>query len=155
MRGTVAIGVPRLAGVWLLWGFWAAPMLARASSPKPLAQRVEQTIGPDGELALVAWKEELPPVFTRRPVDFGFVTPWHEQLASAIRWQEQAPRTRWVLILSDVMAPCVNRDASIDAGITSGRDWRLYRLDAVAAACRGGAVPEGAVEDWGGIDRRR
>jgi 4-amino-4-deoxy-L-arabinose transferase-like glycosyltransferase len=144
-----------LAGVWLLWGLWAAPLLARASSPKPLAQRVEQTIGPDAELALVAWKEELPPAFTRKLVDFGFVTPWHQQLADAIRWQEQAPRTRWVLILSDVMAPCIKPDATIDAGITSGRDWRLYRLDAVAPDCRGGKVPVGAVEDWGGIDRSR
>ncbi|WNL44602.1 glycosyltransferase family 39 protein [Dyella sp. BiH032] len=155
LRRAGAALLASLAGLWLLWGLWAAPMLARASSPKPLAQRVEQWVGPDGELALVAWKEELPPVFTRRPVDFGFVTPWHQQLANAIRWQEQAPRTRWVLILSDVMAPCVDRDASIDAGVTSGRNWRLYRLDAVAAACRGGVVPEGAVEDWGGVDRRR
>jgi 4-amino-4-deoxy-L-arabinose transferase-like glycosyltransferase len=144
-----------LAGVWLLWSLWAAPMLAEASSPKPLARRVEQLIGPDAELALVAWKEELPPAFGRKLVDFGFATPWHQQLANAIRWQEQAPQTRWVLILGDVMAPCVNRDASIDVGITSGRDWRLYRLDAVAANCRGGMVPVGAVDDWGGIDSRR
>ncbi len=155
LRRAGAALLASLAGVWLLWSFWAAPMLAKASSPQPLAQRVEQRIGPDAELALVAWKEELPPVFTRKLVDFGFVTPWHEQLASAIRWQEQAPQTRWVLILSDVMAPCVDRNATIDAGVTSGRDWRLYRLDAVAPACRGGAVPAGAVDDWGGIDRRR
>jgi len=153
-RAGIAL-IAALAGVWLLWGLWAAPMLARASSPRPLAQRVERLIGPDAELALVAWKEELPPVFTRQPVDFGFTVPWHQQLADAIRWQEQAPGTRWVLILSDVMAPCVERDASIDAGITSGRDWRLYRLDAVAPACRGGVVPAGAADDWGGIDSRR
>ncbi|WP_130617363.1 ArnT family glycosyltransferase [Dyella amyloliquefaciens] len=142
-----------LAGLWLAWGLWVAPLLAHASSQAPLVQRVEQTIGPDAELALVGWKEELPLAFQRKVTDFGFVTPWHEQLADAIRWQQQAPSHRWVLILSDVMAPCIDKASTIDMGITSGRDWRLYRLDAVAPACRGGVVPVGEVEDWGGIDK--
>ncbi|RAO74776.1 ArnT family glycosyltransferase [Dyella jiangningensis] len=144
-----------LAGLWLAWGLWVAPLLARASSQAPLVQRVEQTIGPDAELALVAWKEELPLAFQRKVTDFGFVTPWHEQLAAAIRWQQQSPAHRWVLVLSDVMAPCIDKAATLDMGITSGRDWRLYRLDAVAPSCRGGVVPVGDVEDWGGIDKRR
>ncbi|QNK03798.1 glycosyltransferase family 39 protein [Dyella telluris] len=145
-----------MAGVWLVWGLWVAPLLARASSQAPLVHRVEQTIGPTGQLALVGWKEELLLAFGRkRASDFGFVTPWHQQLADAIRWQEQSPGDRWVLILADIMAPCINKDATLDMGVTSGRDWRLYRLDAVAPACRGGVVPAGDVDDWGGIDRRR
>lgn len=144
-----------MAGVWLIWGLGMAPLLARASSPASLAQRVEQTIGPHAELALVAWKEELPLAFARPLTDFGFVVPWHEQLASAIRWQAKSPSDRWVLVLADVMAPCIIPSASVDMGITSGRDWRLFRSDAVAPACRDGQVPVGAIEDWGGIDSRR
>ncbi|WP_082120954.1 ArnT family glycosyltransferase [Dyella japonica] len=144
-----------MAGVWLIWGLGMAPLLARASSPATLAARVEQTIGPHAELALVAWKEELPLAFTRPLTDFGFVVPWHQQLASAIRWQAQAPSQRWVLVLADVMEPCIIRSASVDMGVTSGRDWRLFRSDAVAPACRQGQVPTGAVEDWGGIDSHR
>jgi len=155
LRHAGAALLASLAGLWLVWGLWVAPLLARASSQAPLVQRVEQAIGPDAELALVAWKEELPLAFQRKVTDFGFVTPWHEQLAAAIRWQEQKPAQRWVLILSDVMAPCIDKAATLDMGITSGRDWRLYRLDAVAPACRGGVVPVGDVEDWGGIDKRR
>ncbi|WP_267220697.1 ArnT family glycosyltransferase [Dyella silvae] len=144
-----------LAGVWLIWGLGIAPMLARASSPAALAARVEQTIGPQAELALVAWKEELPPVFTRKLTDFGFVTPWHTQLSDAILWQKEAPEQRWVLVLADVTPPCIDPAATKDMGVTSGRDWRLYRFDAVAPACRDGHVPTGGVEDWGGIDIRR
>jgi hypothetical protein len=155
LRRAGAALLASLAGLWLVWGLWVAPLLARASSQAPLVQRVEQAIGPDAELALVAWKEELPLAFQRQVTDFGFVTPWHQQLADAIRWQEQAPAHRWVLVLSDVMAPCIDQAATLDMGITSGRDWRLYRLDAVAPSCRGGKVPVGDVEDWGGIDRRR
>jgi 4-amino-4-deoxy-L-arabinose transferase-like glycosyltransferase len=144
-----------MAGVWLIWGLGMAPMLARASSPAALASRVEQTIGPQAELALVAWKEELPLAFARPLTDFGFVVPWHQQLSSAIRWQAQAPERRWVLVLADVMGPCIIPSATVDAGITSGRNWRLFRSDAVAPACRQGQVPTGGVEDWGGIDSHR
>lgn len=152
--GAAVLGA--MAGVWLVWGLWVAPLLARASSQAPLVHRVEQVIGPTGQLALVGWKEELLLAFGRkRASDFGFVTPWHEQLADAIRWQEQSPGDRWVLVLADIMAPCIDKDATLDMGVTSGRDWRLYRLDAVAPACRGGVVPPGDVDDWGGIDRRR
>lgn len=144
-----------MAGVWMVWGLWVAPLLARASSQEPLVRRVEQVVGPNAKLALVAWKEELPLAFHRKVADFGFVTPWHEQLADSIRWQEQSPSDRWVLVLSDIMAPCVDPAKTLDMGVTSGRDWRLYRLDAVAPACRGGVVPAGDVDDWGGIDRGR
>lgn len=153
-RAGVAV-LAGMAGVWLIWGLGMAPMLARASSPSTLASRVEQAIGPQAELALVAWKEELPLAFARPLTDFGFVVPWHQQLASAIRWQAQAPERRWVLVLADVMGPCIIASATVDAGITSGRDWRLFRSDAVAPACRQGQVPTGAIEDWGGIDSRR
>jgi 4-amino-4-deoxy-L-arabinose transferase-like glycosyltransferase len=144
-----------MAGVWVIWGLGMAPLLARASSPAAMASRVEQTIGPQAELALVAWKEELPLAFARPLTDFGFVTPWHQQLASAIRWQAQAPSHRWVLVLADVMGTCIDPSATVDAGITSGRDWRLFRSDAVMPSCRQGDVPVGAVEDWGGVDSRR
>lgn len=144
-----------LSGVWIVWSLGCAPLLAKASSPAALVSRVEQTIGPHAELALVAWKEELPLAFARQVTDFGFVTPWHSQLSDAIRWQQQAPASRWVLILADVMAPCIDQAATVDMGVTSGRDWRLFRADAVAPACRDGAVPIGTVEDWGGVDSRR
>lgn len=156
LRRAGAAVLAAMAGVWLGWGLWVAPLLARASSQAPLVQRVEQVVGPGGELALVAWKEELPLAFDGyKLTDFGFVTPWHQQLADSIRWQEQSPGNRWVLILADVMAPCIDKAATLDMGVTSGRDWRLYKLDAVAASCRGGVVPAGDVDDWGGIDRRR
>lgn len=144
-----------LSGVWIVWSLGCAPLLAKASSPAALVARVEQTIGPHAELALVGWKEELPLAFARQVTDFGFVTPWHSQLSDAIRWQQQAPTDRWVLILADVMAPCVDSSATLDMGVTSGRDWRLYRADAIAPACRSGQVPVGAFEDWGGVDSHR
>jgi 4-amino-4-deoxy-L-arabinose transferase-like glycosyltransferase len=154
-RRAAAALLAAFSGVWIVWSLGCAPLLANASSPAALVARVEQTIGPHSELALVAWKEELPLAFQRPITDFGFVTPWHSQLSDAIRWQQQAPADRWVLVLADVMAPCIDPAATMDIGVTSGRDWRLFRADAVAPACRGGIVPVGTVEDWGGVDSRR
>nr|WP_240733940.1 glycosyltransferase family 39 protein [Dyella soli] len=141
-----------LGGMWIAWGVVMAPVLARASSPARLVDRVEQVVGPDS-LALVAWKEEIPLGFDRQLTDFGFVTPWHEQLADAIRWLEQAPQDRWVLVQAAVMSPCVREDMTTDVGVTSGRHWRLFRLDAVRPECHGGEVPTGRAESWGDIDR--
>ena len=154
LRRASAALLAGLSGVWVIWSLGCAPLLAKTGSPAALVARVEQAIGPHAELALVAWKEELPLAFTRKITDFGFVTPWHDQLADAIRWQQQDPANRWALILADVMAPCIDPAATLDMGVTSGRDWRLFRADAVAPACRNGMVPVGAVEDWGGIDSR-
>jgi len=147
-RSTIAM-LTAMTGVWLMWGWGMAPLLARSSSPAALAQRVEKTVGARGELALVAWKEELPLAFSHPLRDFGFVTPWHEQLSAAIRWQASEPTQRWILILADAMGPCIDPAATVDVGVTSGRDWRLFRSDAVRPSCRAGNVPAGTVEAWG------
>ena len=143
-----------LCAIWLSWGLWGAPLLAKDGSPAAVVQRVESVVGPQAALAVVAWKEEIPLAFSgsRRVKDFGFERPWHQQLSRAIVWQRGDPAHRWVLIMADVMAPCVSRADALDMGTTSGRDWQLFRFDAVVSACRSGTVPRGAVEDWGGRD---
>jgi len=103
-------------------------------------------IGADGELALVAWKEQNLLLAAPRATEFGFVTPWHEQLAAAIRWQEGKPESRWVFILADAMAPCIAQDRATYVGHANRREWWLFRADAVAPGCRGGSVPASANE---------
>jgi hypothetical protein len=83
----------------------------------------------------------------RRPAaDFGFVKPWHQQLGAAIRWLEQAPERRWVFVLGEAMAPCVERARATYVGHANRREWWLFRADAVNAQCRNGEVPATAVE---------
>ncbi len=130
-----------LAGLWLLWGFWACPLLNDSSSARSLMRQVGSMIGPQAELGMVAWKEQNL-LFADRPVtDFGFVKPWREQLGAAIRWQEAAPAQRWIFVLANAMAPCIDQRGARYVGHANRREWWLFRADAVVEACRGGAVP--------------
>jgi len=133
--------VAGLAGLWLLWGLWASPLLNDSSSARGLMRQAGAAIGPDAELALVAWKEQNLLLADRKVVEFGFVKPVHLQLGEAIRWQEAKPDARWIFILADAMAPCIDQAKARYVGHANRREWWLFRGDAVAEACRGGNVP--------------
>jgi len=145
-RGVHAL-LAGLAGLWLLWSFWAYPLLNDSSSAAGVMQRAAQAIGPDAQLGVVAWKEQNVLMADRPTVDFGFVRPWYLQLGDAIVWQEAAPETRWVFILADAMAPCIDKSKATYAGHANRREWWLFRLDAVAPQCRGGKVPANATQE--------
>ncbi|HSE11158.1 MAG TPA: glycosyltransferase family 39 protein [Rudaea sp.] len=142
-RGVHAL-LAGVCGMWLLWSFWAYPLLNDSSSAAGVMRKAGSIVGADAELALVAWKEQNLLLADRHAIEFGFVKPWHEQLAAAIRWQEDRPGSRWIFILADAMAPCVAQDKSIYVGHANRREWWLFRADAVAPACRGGNVPASA-----------
>lgn len=136
-RGLVA----GLAGLWLLWGLWASPLLNDSSSARGLMRQAGAMIGADAQLALVGWKEQNLLLADRDVAEFGFVKPAHLQLGEAIRWQEQQPATRWIFILADAMAPCVDQTKARYVGHANRREWWLFRSDAVNESCRGGNVP--------------
>jgi 4-amino-4-deoxy-L-arabinose transferase-like glycosyltransferase len=135
-----------IVGMWLLWSFWAYPVLNDSSSAAGVMRKADALVGAGGELGLVAWKEQNLLMADRHAVEFGFVTPWHEQLAKAIRWQEEQPASRSVFVLGDAMAPCIAPEKSMFVGHANRREWWLFRADAVAPACRGGNVPASANE---------
>jgi len=141
-----------VAGMWLLWSLWAYPLLNDSSSAAGVMRHAAQVIGADAQLGLVAWKEQDLLMADRAAVDFGFVRPWYLQLSDAIRWQEAAPdgvssNQRWVFILGDAMAPCIDKSKATYAGHANRREWWLFRSDAVAAECRGGKVPASASQE--------
>ena len=105
-------------------------------------RRAGQIAGAESQLGLVAWKEQNLLMADRTAIDFGFAKPWNIQLAAAIRWQEQAPEKRWIFILADTMAPCIDPAKATYVGHANRREWWLFLADAVAPACRGGNVPE-------------
>lgn len=135
-----------LTALWVCVGFGLQPALNDASSARGLMRAVGARIGTQGELGLVAWKEQNLLMADRPAADFGFSKPWHEQLAAAIRWQEAAPAQRWILLPEAALDPCVLRSSATDVGKSNRIHWWLFRADAVAEDCRGGKAPDRAQE---------
>lgn len=135
-----------LGGLWVAYSFVAYPVLDRHSSPRQLMADVAARIGPDAELGLVAWREQMVLVAGRPVQTFGFGKqaswgrPWHEQWNDASAWQAAQPGNRWVLSLELAMPDCVDRSQAILAGIANRRRWWLVPAAAVPAGCRAPVV---------------
>ena len=131
-----------LTAFWVCIGFGVQPALNDASSARGLMRAVGARLGAQGELGLVAWKEQNLLMADRPAMDFGFTQPWREQLSAAIRWQQAVPAQRWILLPDTALDPCIARRRAVDVGTSNRIDWWLFRADAVADACRDGKVPD-------------
>lgn len=127
-----AMTLPAVLGVlWLLYGWWGMPMLDSARSSRELMQSVAQQIGPEAQLAVADWKEQLL-LFADRPVtDFGFSRPVDEQMADASTWLRQHP-SGWLLTQREAALKSFAASRVIDLGIRHRRHWVLV-APAVAA----------------------
>ncbi len=150
-RSALGLGVT-LAGIWLLWGFVAYPVLNDSTSAAKIMRNAGEVAGPGAEIGLVGWKEQNLLLADREVSEFGFKKPKSQQLAEAIRWQEAKPETRWVFILDQVLVPCIDRDKAIVVGHANRREWLMFRSDAVMPACRGGVVADAPAEKPGQAD---
>lgn len=123
-----------LTALWLLWGFWACPVLNDSSSSAGVMRRADAIVG-RGEMGMVAWKEQNLLMAGRPVTEFGFLRAWDAQYADAIRWQAQSPATRWVFILDNAMGDCIDRKRAVEVGNANRRAWWLFRSDAVVPGC--------------------
>ena len=126
-----------LGGLWVLFGLLAYPLLNDANSARGVMNRVGERIGPDAELALVAWKEQNLLMADRPATNFGFVMPWPEQLQRGMAWQAEAPQRRWLLVQEPALTHCIERDRAEMIGVANRRRWWLVPAAAVPdPACR-------------------
>ena len=122
-----------LAGLWVLYGVAAYPLLNDSSSARGLMVQAGQRLGPDAELGLVAWKEQNLLMADRPAATFGFVTPWKEQFARGLRWQAQAPQRRWLMVQDAALPACVDRARAEPVGLANRRAWWLVPSNATTA----------------------
>jgi 4-amino-4-deoxy-L-arabinose transferase-like glycosyltransferase len=150
-RRPLAAATVTLAMLWIGVGFGVQPTLNDASSARGLMRAVGERLGAQGELGLVAWKEQNLLMADRPAADFGFSRPWTQQLGAAIRWQRAAPEMRWILLPESALTPCVERARALDLGIANRIHWWLFRADALMPACRDGdvAAPDRGAGDSG------
>ena len=131
VRRALAGVLVTLSATWLAIGFFAYPQLDDSSSARGLMREVGATIGPDAELALVAWKEQNLLQADRPARTFGFRRDDADELRDAIAWQRQAPERRWVLVQGSAMGECIDRTRAVPAGAANRREWWLFKADAV------------------------
>ena len=124
--------------LWMLYGLVLIPALDPYASAS--ARRVGARIGPDAELALVAWREQNLLQADRPVREFGFKRPWAER-HDAGPWLAEAPDKRWLLVLDEAMSPCVDRAKVIDIGMANRNRWQLLPGTACNATPNGPARP--------------
>lgn len=120
---------------WVIWGLVVWPQFNASESTLGLMQRADHTIGPDGEMALVGWREEHMLRALRTPVEFGFTRGFNVQMTDAIAWQRQAPRTRWIFASESALGPCVDRARALNLGRVNRYNWWIFPATAVLADC--------------------
>jgi 4-amino-4-deoxy-L-arabinose transferase-like glycosyltransferase len=126
-----------LAGLWVLYGVAAYPLLNDSSSARGLMAQAGARLGPDKELGLVAWKEQNLLMADRPATTFGFVTPWAEQFRRGVQWQGQKPDRRWLMVQDAALPTCVDRTRAEPIGLANRRAWWLVPAMATTAC----AVP--------------
>ena len=123
------------SALWFTYGVGLAPTLDSDSSARGLMQRAGMEIGPDAQLAMVAWREQNMLQADRPVVDFGFKQPWHQQWSEAGPWLADDPARRWVLVLDKALSPCVDVGRVVDIGQSNRNRWLLVPGDAWKAGC--------------------
>jgi 4-amino-4-deoxy-L-arabinose transferase-like glycosyltransferase len=123
------------SAVWIAYGIGLAPTLDADSSARGVMQRAAQEIGPDAQLAMVAWREQNLLQADRPVMDFGFKQPWHVQWAEAGPWLVQDPARRWVFVLDKALSPCVDATRVVDIGQSNRNRWLLVPGNAWKPGC--------------------
>jgi len=133
--------------LWMLYGLVLIPALDPYASASAVMRRVGARIGPDAELALVAWREQNLLQADRPVREFGFKRPWAEQWHDAGPWLAEAPDKRWLLVLDEAMSPCVDPAKVIDIGIANRNRWQLLPGSAWNPECHAERTGSTADED--------
>jgi 4-amino-4-deoxy-L-arabinose transferase-like glycosyltransferase len=138
-RGVAAL----LAGMglaWIIWPVGTYPLLDANQSARQLMEEADQHVGPDGQLGLVLWREELM-YQARRPVaEFGFARDASDQLRDGRAWQAADPAHRWLLVNEEALDTCVIPANVVSLGVANRTRFALLPAEASKAGCVPGAA---------------
>lgn len=142
-----------LAGLglfWVVWGVGVAPRANHSVTSAELMLAVDRIAGPQGEVGMVAWKEQNLLMSPRPLTDFGFRAPPAVQFERAVVWLNEAPAQRWIFARHDEVHACLDDSRVRLAGYANRWRWSMFQRDAVKPGCRL-PLPQGAApEDEGG-----
>jgi 4-amino-4-deoxy-L-arabinose transferase-like glycosyltransferase len=134
-RGVWAL-LGSLAGLWVVWGVGVSPLLNDSVTSAEVMRRADRIAGPDGEIVLVAWKEQNLLMSPRPLHDFGFRNPRAEQFERAVAWLAEAPHRRWIFARHVGVQACVDAARVTVVGHSNRLQWWMFQADAVKPGCR-------------------
>jgi len=117
-----------LACILLVVSFWINPVMNAPRSGAAFVATIEQRAHADGELGLVAFKEQYLLNMRRPVVHFGHAR-WREaeqEAADAARWLSESA-TRQLVVGEDVRKSCFPDAAATSLGAANGTQWYLVR----------------------------
>jgi len=117
-----------IVGLWMSYGFWAAPMADKAMSTQPMMRAIAQVIAKDAELGLVGMREKLLLHTQWKTTHFGHHRPKQEQQQGAINWIKNKPN-RYLLVSSQYLNDCFIVENSLDYDSFHKSKWLLFSND--------------------------
>jgi hypothetical protein len=138
-----------LVAFWVIWGVGVTPLANSSVTSAEVMRAADRIAGPDGEIGMVAWKEQNLLMSPRPLQDFGFRNEPAEQFERAVEWLRAAPERRWIFARHVAVQACVDRERIVLAGHANRWQWWMFRLDAVKPACQLPPTAEAAVDDSG------
>jgi 4-amino-4-deoxy-L-arabinose transferase-like glycosyltransferase len=121
---------------WVIWPLGTYPLLNMNQSARTVMAVADDAIGADGQLGLVAWREENL-LQARRPVaEFGFSRAAADQLADARAWQAADPAHRFIFANDDALDSCVVKENVRPLGTANRVDFVLLPANATKQGCK-------------------
>ncbi|MEZ5468940.1 MAG: glycosyltransferase family 39 protein [Lysobacterales bacterium] len=133
-RGALALA-GSLTAIWLIYSYWAYPVINDSRSARGVMQQAGTLIGPDAELGLLSWKEQNLLMADRPATVFGFLAPRAEQELKAVAWLREAPEKRWIMAQKLSLKACFEVDKATVVGESNRRRWYLVNADALRPQC--------------------
>ena len=120
--------------VWLFVAFWVWPTVNPHRTPREIVQEVEQTVPPDAEIGMLAFKEQFL-LFASRPlVHFSYLAPLEQQEWNAWRWMRE-DASRVLLAHEDLELKCFDLSKKQVLGSAHRRDWILLDSSSLRERC--------------------
>ena len=120
--------------LWLLYGWLAYPLFNPIRSPASLMADIGQRIGPEGELAIVKFREQLLLHADRPVVHFGYHQSSENQEIEAARWLREQP-DRWALLPKKNLSRCFVLENAQHLGRRHGIEWFLVNQKNLRNTC--------------------
>ncbi|MZI92423.1 phospholipid carrier-dependent glycosyltransferase [Vibrio sp. CAIM 722] len=124
-----------MATTWILYSSWGYVLLDPIRTPaKDVMENAANAIGPNGQLAIVNYREQFLLYSPVELTQFSYLAPVEDQYRNAWRWIQEHPN-RYVIGRDNEGLVCFDADKAKYIGEAHRRDWYLFDRDSILPNC--------------------